>query len=379
MFARIIHGIGRPDFVLLPALAFLTVIACVTGAEFAARVVMPEQLVEVWAIKASLDYRPDCVSKMKAAEGDWATVRYNDCGLRSGQSCVKRPQALRITTLGTSISRGYAVEYREMYAPEVENVLTGFCHRLVDIQNVSVAWPNGPLDSAWRSIGERLELARALRPNLLVLFVSPWDLLKYYEAAPPRIFADQASRFGGTAGIGVFSLLSGIAHYLRELREQSRFVLAGRHFLYRNDEYFLEGYLSQGDASDYLRVPLSSAWQSRLAMFEKFVEPIGAAAAEMNVPLAVIFVPMEQQILLARASRKRDPSIEFGALQRQLASISEWHGWKFIDTSLAFAEAPPIGPFFYRVNGHPTGIGHSLIAKSLTSYLTTGSDAMRCE
>jgi hypothetical protein len=178
--------------------------------------------------------------------------------------------------------------------------------------------------------------------------------------------------------MGMFNVLSGVARYLRALREESRFVLAARHFLYRNDQYFLDEYLNQVDASDYLRTPVSRAWQLRLKMFEKFAGHVDAAATKANVTLAVVYTPTEPQVLLARNSGRR-PRIDSQALQQRLARIAEFHGWKFIDTLPAFVGAPVITPLFYRVNGHPNGSGHSMIANGMGTILTSQDHLLSCK
>jgi hypothetical protein len=315
---------------------------------------------------------------MKAAEGSWASLRYNDCGSRSAHPCAERAkEGYRLVVLGTSISHGYAVEYEDMFAPKLEEVLSRFCRGEVDVQNVGFLWPTAPSDPRWNTIDQRVQQALGLRPDLLVVFVSPWDLYGYNEQAPTRVFADQATQYGGSMFMGMFNVLSGVARYLRALREESRFVLAARHFLYRNDQYFLDEYLNQGDASDYLRTPVSRAWQLRLKMFEKFVGHVGGAATRANVSLAVVYTPTEPQVLLARNSGQK-PKTDSQALQQRLGGIAESHGWKFIDTLSAFVGAPVITPLLYRVNGHPNGSGHSMIANAMGTFFTSEHHLLSC-
>ncbi len=130
------------DAWLLPLISFSTVIALLILAEVGARTFWPAQdqnscIVHDHTI-LSFHYQPNCVSRMKTAEGPWYTNAYNECGYRSIASCAPvAPGVRRIAIIGASISEGYFVEYPHTVGAKLSDDLTAMCHAPVEVQNLA--------------------------------------------------------------------------------------------------------------------------------------------------------------------------------------------------------------------------------------------------
>jgi hypothetical protein len=357
----------RSDWVVLPAVALLSAASCVAGLELAARLVMPEQLAETCQTPAG-SFRAGCISHMKAAEGPWITAAFNACGSRSIHPCEPLPTEERVVVIGSSISRGYGVGYQEMFAPRAEAMLAQACSRPVVFQNLSIRWPTEPDGADWSNVTAAAHEAAALRPKTILMFVTPWDLSQYHEDSP-------AAPRSGWKATSVFRVLSSIARRVRQARERSRFVLAMRHFLNRQDQVFVDGDLRKGDETDYLRSAWSATWNARIAMVARFAEPVAAQAHLVGANFAMVYIPLEPDVLLAEHKAVEADTNPF-ALPNRLAAAASSNNWQFVDTLPTFAEADPHHLQFYRINGHPNAVGHAAIARAIAHALA--GDAAFC-
>jgi hypothetical protein len=368
--------LSRRDIVIMPLLAVISFAGCLAAAEIISRFLMPQQFDDRCALVVSSGFKPDCVSSMKVAEGPKVISVYNECGSRSPKSCGEPAgDEFRVAVMGTSISRGYAVDYENTYAPRAERKLGELCHRPVNFQMVDIAWPKFPDDPKTAAFVTQARKALDLHPGILLVFVSSWDLFKYNEPAAANE-KENAGLAGGWKSKAPFKYIVSMVHKFRDMREQSTFVLLTRHVLYRNDAYFLQSYLSNQDESDYIRTPLSPAWDARMSMLERVLAPVGEAAANANRPLALVYAPMEAQVLLARKGKQSD-NLDPYLFERSLASVAKRHHWSFIDTTPVFVAAPPRQLNYYRVNGHPNANGQRLLGDGIVAAITA-SDELTC-
>jgi hypothetical protein len=356
----------RLDWIVLPALAAATAICCLVGLEAGARLLLPQQILEPCQM-ASGASRGGCSFRLKTAEGPWTTVSFNACGSRSIHPCDPVAAADRVVVLGSSITRGYGVSYEDMFSSRAEAVLDRACSSPVEFQELSLRWPLSPDDGAWSDVRTAARQAIALHPKMVLLFVTQWDMYQYSEAPPaPKAPLSRA----GNPISAVHDRLQGLVDaQMKRVRDDSRFVLAMRTFLSRNDQEDLKIYRSAGDMSDFLKPVQTPAWKARVDMVGRFAEPIAEKAAEAGVPFAVVYIPPEPPVLLARGFAKasdEDPFALSRSLQRRIAD----RGMGFIDTLPAFAapDAPRLQ--FYRVNGHPNAAGHAAIARALEESLS---------
>lgn len=360
------------DFVVLPLLALATFAGCLAAAEGFAQLVMPQELRD--SCESVKGHDANCVSRMKVAEGPAVTMRYNECGSRSAASCfAPPPRNYRIVTLGTSVSNGYGVRLENMYSTVAAARLAESCKRPVDFQHVAIGWAGSSPEQVAGWLGPKTEEALALKPDVLLVVVTSWDLYKYApaEEAPAGVSATASlTRFSGLRDTSIFKFGKSVMGFLREQRESSRFVLMARHMLYRNEDYFLTGHLSNVEEDGYLQPTYTPSWERRVAMFETAMLAVDAKAKAAGVPVAIIYQPGDALTLLARRDR---PDLDAKHLGRRFAEIAARHGWTFIDPLPGFAASPRNRDLFYRVNGHPNGAGHRLLGQSLAEALATAS------
>ena len=57
------------------------------------------------------------------------------------------------------------------------------------------------------------------------------------------------------------------------------------------------------------------------------------------------------------------------AFSEALAALAARHGIYYVDTSEAFGRFSNPTDLYYRVNGHPSGAGHAVIAKAVVTQL----------
>lgn len=353
------------DFFVLPLLALATFAGCIALAESFARVVVQEDLVDTCWDKNS--YKPNCVSRMQIAQGPAVTMRYNECGSRSDASCAPPPPGeFRIVTLGSSVSSGYGVPLEEMYSTVAARQLSARCNRSVGFQHVTMGWQGSSAHDVAQIALAPAEKALGLKPNLILVILTSWDLYKYAGTESAQVAAQTAAAPASSGGLrdsAIFQLGQSLMAYLREQREASRFVLMVRGLLYRNEDYFLNGYLANSEESGYMRAPLAPSWEQRLAMFETTMMAIQEKASAAGVPIAIAYSPADGQVLAGRRPARKD--LDPTQLSRRFAEIATRHGWAFIDPLPRFIDASPQLQLFYRVNGHPSAAGDALLGASI--------------
>ena len=354
----VMGGLPRRDLWLLPLIMLATVLALLIGAELAARVIWPEQLVNACRLADSADgvrYRANCSTTMKASEGPWYVASYNNCGYRSDAPCGPLPAGdHRIALLGTSLAEGYLVEYRDTIAARLETDMTQLCHSPVQVQNL------GSLGYFGDWLLPRMDEALRLQPSSVVLVLSPYDI----EQAGTAAAAEDA------APPPPSSLKARLASFVGE----SRAAAMAKHFLYLNPSVYLPLYLRYGGESDYLRPPLSAKWQHQLEVADRLIGALAARARRANVPLSIAFIPLKPQVALMASDRTVPPGIDPLALQKALAPIAARHGVGFIDTSMALRTQPAPERLYYQVDGHLSGEGQPIAAAYIAQQLAGASE-----
>jgi hypothetical protein len=350
------------DWIVLPAIAAVTVVCCLVGLEAGARILLPQQTLEPCQTATGAS-RAGCSFKLKTAEGPWTTVSFNACGSRSVHPCDPVAADDRVVVLGSSITRGYGVGYDDMFSSRAEAVLDRACAAPVEFQELSLRWPLTPRDAAWSDVRAAARQAIALHPKTVLLFVTQWDMYQYSDAAPaaPNAAPSRSAPYDRARGL--------IDAQMKRVRDDSRFVLGMRAFLSRDDQEDLKIYSTAADMSDFLKPAQTPVWKTRVDMVARFAEPIARQAAEAGVPFAVVYIPPEPPVLLARGFAKAKGDDPF-ALSRSLRQEMSERGMGFIDTLPAFAAPDAPRRQFYRVNGHPNAAGHAAIARALEDSLS---------
>ncbi len=363
-------GLPRRDLWLLPLVVLCTVLVLLVAAETLARAAWPEQERDACEVLGSggMRFQPDCRSRVKVAEGPWVEYRTNRCGYRSEADCGAKPSgALRVVVLGSSISRGHWVAYRQSFAGRLEDDLAQACGRRVDVQNLAVSQAGGKDGPMWHTMADRVGEALALQPDAIVTVLGPYDL-EQYTAMPgaPALaaFAPTPSWRG-----------SAVAWLHANVVEASRAVHIAQHFFYLDLDRYIPLFLRHGDSADFLRPPFTPAWQLRLRIADETIGQVAGQALVAHVPFIVAFMPSRAEAALA-AGKDRPPRLDPFALGWALARIARVHDAQFVDVTQAARDVPGVANAdYYPVDGHPNGQGHAMIADALEMALVGGTPA----
>lgn len=358
----------RRDFILLPALSFLTVLCMLSGAEVAARTFWPFQ---EWDVCQALEpttgmikFKPNCHSVTKVAEGPWVDNLYNDCGYRTRASCRKPPDGtIRVAVLGTSFSYGFMTEYQDAHTTLVGDELSRRCNRQVEFQNLGM--PNYNLLQVYRRTDEAL----ALHPDVLLLSINPIDVRHDIDAAElsRRNIPPNPPKPGYVPPLEE----AWIVRTFRALRVGSRALFMAQHALYQNPDTYLNLYLLYGDTkAGYVNAELSPFWRQRFADFDAILADISAKAGKAGVPLAMFLGPQPAQVALLNAQPRSgfDPYV-FG---RTVKALAAKYGIRVIDPLPAMAGRQDPMSLYYVVDGHLEKSGQRILAQQLESGLLAG-------
>lgn len=356
----------RRDYLLLPLLSLLTILVIFAVAEVAARLIWPAQENDVCAIfdqKEGFALRPNCVSHLKNAEGIWTTNRYNECGYRSETSCgPKPPGSKRIVILGSSVSQGMFIPYDQTFFASAAKRVEAACRKKIDVQNLGV--PNSSPIFVYRRLNEAL----ALNPDVVLFVLTPFDLEQRID---PRELAERNEPISQIVRAPVILKL-GFFKKVENLVLESRAVLMVQHYLFSDEDTFLRLYLMYGDKADFLRTPLTPAWENRFANLDLIIGDMARRTRASGASLIVMPVPSRAEAALL--STQHPPShIDAAAFGRRLESIAAKHDAGYIDLMETFRTIPKSENLFYVVDGHLTPDGQNVLARRLTDKLLDGS------
>ncbi len=356
----------RRDLVIMPLICAATLLAMVAGAEAAARIAwsdQPKDACEVWRGRLG-SFRGHCQSRVKLAEGPWVDYVYNACGYRSASPCApKAPGALRVAVLGSSIGRGYGVRYEDSFTGRLETALTRACGRRVEFQTIGVDEARGP---TWHTLAGRAGEAVALKPDVIVTVIAPFDIMQYRALPTPK--DSQTQMYAPPGG-------PGMAAWLRQRHlDQSVALFGAQHFLYKDPSRYIPLYLRHGDEADFLRPPFSQAWRLRLRVADMTLGAIARQTRQAGIPMIVLFTPARAQAILS-ATASAPKGIDPFALGRAIGDIARENHAGFVDVTQTARGTAKVADDFYPVDGHPNDQGHALIAGALGQALVTQAPA----
>ena len=365
-------GLPRRDLWLLPLIALCTVLVLLVAAEVLARAAWPEQERDSCEVAGSggMRFQPNCRSRVKVAEGPWVEYRTNRCGYRTDADCGDKPAgSLRIAVIGSSISRGHWVSYRESFAGRLEEDLAQSCGRAVEVQNLAASQAGGKDGSTWHRMADRVGEALALRPDAIVTVLGPYDL-EQYTALPGALSVSTFAPASSWRGFAMAWLHANVV-------DPSRAIRMAQHYFYLDLGRYIPLFLQHGDSADFLRPPFTPAWQLRLRIVDETIGRVADQAQAAHVPLVVAFMPSRAQAALA-ARQDMPPGLDPFALGRALAWIVGVHGAQFVDVTQAAREVPGVANGdYYPVDGHPNGQGHAMLADALETALVSGTTAFK--
>jgi len=349
----------RRDYLLLPLIFLLTTILLLAGGEVACRLIYTQdddaEPCE-YSTPTGFRYNPFCTSHTKVWEGPWITQHFNDCGYRTAESCVPRP-AGRVVVVGSSTARGALVNYADSFAARASATLSDRCGALVDFQNL------GTEPSDVDRVDRRMSEALALRPTVIVMPFGSYDLIHLKDPPPDPAAAPPPQRFN----------MHGLVSLLRE----SRLFLLMQSFLYRDLAFQIRTFLLNGDSADYVRTPLTLAWQRRVADFGDLLGRITAQTRPANVPVLLFYVPGRAEAALATLPSE-PPGVDPLVLAAAIDKVAAEHGARLFNATLAFASAPDFQSLYYLTDGHLRQGGHAALAAVVEKALLSEPAYARC-
>jgi hypothetical protein len=356
--------LSRRDLIILPLLSLSTIVFLLILSEVTARYFFPEtgaKACEIDDATIGRRFRANCSARMKSAEGPWVTNHYNDCGYRTEQSCgPKAAGTIRIALLGSSNSEGLFVAADKTFAERTAEELKTVCKRPVEVQNMGRE-TCGPVCSF-----HRIDEALALKPDVVVLAISPFDI--------DDLNAEQVSRRYEPISLpsSVAQQRTGIYYKLKSFVVNSRAATIAQHLLFEDPDTYLRLYLPYASHSGYLTNPLSAPWEAHLQAFDTLLGEEAQKLHAANVPFVFVEIPnLAQASILSTHSPLA--GIDAYAFNQRLAEISASHGIQFVNVLDAFKQTPNSNRLFYVVDGHLSGEGQVLISGPLVSRLTQGT------
>jgi hypothetical protein len=361
--------LARRDYLLLPAVCLLTVLAMFVGGEAVSRLVWSEGQTgpecHGWDPQLGIINLPNCSVTVKGPETSWITYHYNECGFRSTEACGSKPAGTRrVAVLGSSFAEGANVPYDKSFSALSAARLTRLCHAPVEFQNLGVS--ELPLPR----VKERIGMALRLQPDAAILAIAPFDLEKLNRL--------NANGDEGIQRVAMTQSVSGphadLLTRVKAVVRNSRAVTVVEHFMFENPDLQVKMYLQYGDKANFLRPPFSPEWQQRLAVADTQIGEVAARFRAAGVPMFLLMIPQRTQaeLLVVKA---RPPGVDPMALQDALRAIAQKHGVGFIDLFSEFRRSPHPGDLYFPVDNHLNEDGSQAVARSIVASLSTGGVA----
>lgn len=356
----------KNDLFLLPLLSLLTILFLLVGSEVLARALYPEQekdSCEIADQHLGFRYKPNCSVRVKAAEGNWVTMQYNDCGYRSKESCKPRTRGtVRIAVVGSSVAQGWLVDYDQSFATRTAKELEQRCHRPVEVQNLGRQLCG--LNCFFRLVPEAL----SLKPDLLLVTLTGSDIDRLSDEQVRDRYKALSTEPTGAAA----SDKRNVFRRIKDLTTKSRAVEAIEHFLFQDPSTYLRIALLNKQTTGFMSSSYSPAWQRNMRNTETLLSEMAAESKAAGVPMAIVPFPSVAQSA-AIVSKGSIPDVYPDALNNRLAKIAEKNGIIFVDPMPTFQKTPSVNRFYFIANGHLDGEGQALISTPIVDRLTTGS------
>lgn len=364
------NQLPRRDLILLPLIALSTVVFLLLASELTARFFFAKDNSDVCVVpdsKIGFRYRPNCTTRLKAAEGPWVENHYNDCGYRSAESCKSRPPGtLRVALIGSSIAESFLVSTDQSLSVRAEKALTERCGRPVQIQNL------GREQCFPVCTFRRMDEALALKPDVVLFAFSPFDLENL-------VSADVANRMNpNLQNRTVAHTKVSALRKVQQLFSKSSALTAVEHFLFQDPATYLRIALNNHDTAEFMSPDMSPVWNQRLANFDLLVGEMAQKADAAHVSFVLMEIPSLAQASVLNV-KQPPPNVDVYGLNRKLTGISAKHGIRFIDVMDSFQRTPGSNRMFYVVDGHLNGPGQALLVGPLVDQLTEGAGAPLAE
>jgi lysophospholipase L1-like esterase len=280
----------------------------------------------------------------------------NEDGFRSAQpgASSSAPSRRKVLLLGDSFTFGQGVPYDSTWGAIAER---GLRTRGVQARLVNAAMQG--MDTRSELLLLR-ELAPRERPDVVVVGFMINDLYTNVPLEPSGRTRSDASDWSRVRDHIFVRANNTRTFHLLEL---------ARRIVTSSDAAYTRLYLAAQDRGEFLRLPLSSRPRRQLAVTEELLAQLAAETRAMGVPLVVVSIPQQFQVLF-RASRAEKPAdIDVDYYDRHLAELGERLGYTWVPTLGALAATADPGRMFYRLEGHLTGEGHAVVGEVLADVL----------
>lgn len=382
------------DWVLMPAISFLTVFVLLVPTEFVARKIYYESNTISFDCLVTHDSKngihaiPNSFCTEKTYESVPVHFYFNSCGNRADADCApKAPGTYRIVLLGTSVAYGLRAEYGQTYAALLPKELTQKTGRKVEL------YDEGIMFGTPRLYDMRFKYILAAQPDLILWTITKFDIEHVSNVTGTAEFQNHADRVGpvrksvagGLVATGFLSRLIGFCRGLsrvppgiawtrtvEEINKKSRTLFMLKHFLYQSQSEYVSHSLTAGEEAAFLRVKPSPTWQDDLRQFDRYTADIEEKAKAAGVPLVVTVVPERAaaaMISMDRWPAGYDPYL-FG---EQVRTVVERHGGTYIDLLHGYRHIPNPEQYWFPVDKHPTAAGNAILSELLAKGLTNGS------
>jgi lysophospholipase L1-like esterase len=257
----------------------------------------------------------------------------------------------RVLLLGDSFTFGQAVNYEDAWPVLAERALEREFPGRVDLVKAGVQG----MDTRSELILLR-RLARRLDVDAVVVGFLVNDVYTNLPLERGMLEADSdTSAAWGDIRRTVF----------READAEPTFHLLtyARRLVTSFDAAYVNLYLAAPARGDFLRVPLPGLPRRQLRVTEGLLEQTAAYCDSLGLPLVVLSIPQQFQVLYSRSGRQ-DPTVDVHFYDRYLGALAERRGFAWIGTLDAFVRADTGDvELFFRLDGHLTPAGNSIVAE----------------
>jgi lysophospholipase L1-like esterase len=142
-----------------------------------------------------------------------------------------------------------------------------------------------------------------------------------------------------------------------------------RRLVTSSDAMYAKLYLAAPSRGEFLRLPLSARPRRQLAVTEQLLKQLAAESRALNVPLIVLSIPQQFQVLYRVAQGKQAGDIDVAFYDRYFAELGQRVGFTWVATLDALVEAEEPASSYYRLDGHLSAEGHAVVAGVLADTL----------
>jgi hypothetical protein len=381
--------LSRRDWIVLPALSLLTIIAIVCAVEGAARLIYTES--ETTTMKClivddpatGVRAVPNTACTQKIFESELTTYEINSCGHRAGMSCgPKSDGTYRIVMIGSSFNYGMWVPQDQSFAALLPRELSLLTGRKVELYNEAMQW------GFPRSVTLRFNEVLAAKPDMIFWPLTPMDIESVDQTLPyippgKNVIGEAPNEIDGAAGrlrrlitaVGAKSpseLLRAVWNRITSSLDKTRSVFLLQHLLFQSQSLYVDRYLMRGESSDYLRDMPTEFWRENLKKFERYYAEVQMQANEVGAAVVVVMLPARAQA--AMISMNEWPAgFDPYKLDDEVRTIVLNHGGTYIDILGDFRAVPNPERRYLPVDGHPDAGWHASVSGMLAKALTSGS------